>query len=423
MNKGIISRLIINEILISLKREFTTFDYIFEKIIKKQNLSSSDKKLIQNVVFCCMRNFLSINKIIKLYVKKINYNSNDYFLILSSIAQIIFLNFKDYAVVYSTVEIAKKKAGTNPKFINGLLRNIIRNKNNIKIQSSFDDFPSWFVQRNKNWNKIQKDNFVKTIRDKPTLHIVFKVSCDINKLKLNGKKTSENSMAINYSGKIENIPGYDNGLWWVQDFSVMLPIYLLENFKNKLVIDMCAAPGGKTFQALDYGAKLQSFEKNINKVNLMKKNLQRLNFNHNIYIQDILKTNIEKKYDVVLLDAPCTAVGTIRRNPEIFYRRQNPDINKIISLQYKLLEKAKAIVKRNGVIVYMVCSFLKEEGEDQIKLFLKKNKNFKLNQFNEKNNFYKRFINKNGLISILPQKVNNYFFIDGFFAAKLTKYD
>ena len=132
MNKGIISRLIINEILISLKREFTTFDYIFEKIIKKQNLSFSDKKLIQNVVFCCMRNFLSINKIIKLYVKKINYNSNDYFLILSSIAQIIFLNFKDYAVVYSTVEIAKKKAGTNPKFINGLLRNIIRNIRNNK---------------------------------------------------------------------------------------------------------------------------------------------------------------------------------------------------------------------------------------------------------------------------------------------------
>ena len=423
MKKGILSRLIINEILISLKRELTTFDYIFEKIIKKQNLSFSDKKLIQNVVFCCMRNFLSINKIIKLYVKKINYNSNDYFLILSSIAQIVYLNFKDYAVVNSTVEIAKMKAGANPKFINGLLRNIIRNKNNIKIQVSFDDFPRWFVKKNKNWNKKQKNNFVKTIRDKPSLHIVFKLSCDINKLELNGKKTSENSMAINYSGKIENIPGYKNGLWWVQDFSVMLPIYLLENLKNKFVIDMCAAPGGKTFQALNYGATLRSFEKNIDKVNLMKKNLQRLNFKNNIYSKDILKINIEKKYDVVLLDAPCTSVGTIRRNPEILYRKKIPDIKKIVSIQYKLLEKAKSIVKRKGIIVYMVCSFLKEEGEDQIKHFLKKNKNFKLNHFNTKNNFYKRFINKNGLISILPQKVDNYFFIDGFFAAKLIKYD
>ncbi len=137
MQKGIISRLIIDEILISLKNEFITFDYIFEKKIKNKNISLSDKKLIQNVVFCCMRNFLTINKIINLYVKKINYNSNNYFLILSSIAQIIFLNFKDYAVVNSTVEIAKKKIRANPKFINGLLRNIIQNKNKIKIQSNF----------------------------------------------------------------------------------------------------------------------------------------------------------------------------------------------------------------------------------------------------------------------------------------------
>ena len=95
MQKGIISRLIIDEILISLKNEFTSFDYIFEKKIKNKNISLSDKKSIQNVVFSCMRNFLAINKIINLYVKKINYNSNDYFLILSGIAQIIFLNFKD----------------------------------------------------------------------------------------------------------------------------------------------------------------------------------------------------------------------------------------------------------------------------------------------------------------------------------------
>ena len=189
MQKGIISRLIIDEILISLKNEFISFDYIFEKKIKNKNISLSDKKLIQNVVFCCMRNFLAINKIINLYVKKINYNSNNYFLILSSIAQIIFLNFKDYAVVNSTVEIAKKKNGANPKFINGLLRNIIKNKNKIKIQSNFQDLPKWFVIKNKNWNKKQKINFVKTIKEKPSLHIIFKFSCDIKKLELNGIKT------------------------------------------------------------------------------------------------------------------------------------------------------------------------------------------------------------------------------------------
>ena len=423
MQKGIISRLIIDEILISLKNEFITFDYIFEKKIKNKNISLSDKKLIQNVVFCCMRNFLGINKIINLYVKKINYNSNNYFLILSSIAQIIFLNFKDYAVVNSTVEIAKKKNGANPKFINGLLRNIIKNKNKIKIQSNFQDLPKWFVKKNKNWDKKQKINFVKTIKEKPSLHIIFKFSCDIKKLELNGKKTSENSMAINYTGTIDNIPGYEKGLWWIQDFSAMLPLYLLKDMKNKLVIDMCSAPGGKTFQALNYGAKLQAFEINNDRANLMKKNLQRLNFKKNITVKNILKIKDKKKYDIVLLDAPCTSVGTIRRNPEIFYRKTIPNFKKIISIQNNLLAKAKLIVKKNGIIIYMVCSFLKEEGEDQINIFLKKNNNYKLNHFKTKNKFYNRFINKNGSIYILPQKVDDQFFIDGFFAAKIIKYD
>ena len=423
MQKGIISRLIIDEILISLKNEFISFDYIFEKKIKNKNISLSDKKLIQNVVFCCMRNFLTINKIINLYVKKINYNSNNYFLILSSIAQIIFLNFKDYAVVNSTVEIAKKKDGANSKFINGLLRNIIKNKNKINIQSNFQDLPGWFVEKNKNWNKKQKIDFVKTIKEKPSLHIVFKFSNDIKKLELNGVKTSENSIAINYTGKIENIPGFENGLWWIQDFSVMLPVYLLKDMKNKIVIDMCAAPGGKTFQALNYGALLESYEINNEKANLMKKNLQRLNFKKNIYIKNILKINDKKKYDIVLLDAPCTSVGTIRRNPEIFYRKKIPNFKKIISIQKNLLEKASLIVKKKGVIIYMVCSFLKEEGEDQINIFLKKNKNYKLKHFKTKNKLYNKFINKNGLIYILPQKIDNKFFIDGFFAAIIMKHD
>ena len=423
MQKGIISRLIIDEILISLKNEFISFDYIFEKKIKNKNISLSDKKLIQNVVFCCMRNFLTINKIINLYVKKINYNSNNYFLILSSIAQIIFLNFKDYAVVNSTVEIAKKKDGANSKFINGLLRNIIKNKNKINIQSNFQDLPGWFVEKNKNWNKKQKIDFVKTIKEKPSLHIVFKFSNDIKKLELNGVKTSENSIAINYTGKIENIPGFENGLWWIQDFSVMLPVYLLKDMKNKIVIDMCAAPGGKTFQALNYGALLESYEINNEKANLMKKNLQRLNLKKNIYIKNILKKNDKKKYDIVLLDSPCTSVGTIRRNPEIFYRKRIPNFKKIISIQKNLLEKASLIVKKKGVIIYMVCSFLKEECEDQINLFLKKNKNYKLKNFETKNKLYNKFINKNGSIYILPQKVDNKFFIDGFFAAIIMKHD
>ena len=155
----------------------------------------------------------------------------------------------------------------------------------------------------------------------------------------------------------------------------------------------------------------------------MKKNLKRLGYNIEIINNDICKINLKKKFDVVLLDAPCSSVGTIRRNPEIFYRKQPPNFNNIINIQDQLLNKAKTLVKKNGIILYMVCSFLKEECENQINLFLKKNKNFRLEKFNSDNEFYKKFINKTGNIYILPQKVHEKFFIDGFFAAKITKND
>ena len=423
MQKGIISRLIIHEILISLKNEFSNFDLIFERKIKQKNINTSDKKMIHNVVFCSMRNYANINKIIQLYVKKINYKSNNYFLILSGIAQIIFLDFKEYAVVDSTVELSKKMKNTNSKFINGVLRKVIKNKNELELKDNFNDLPRWFTNKIKYWEKEQKNNFAKTIKEKPSLHIVFKKKSNIDNLNLKGIKTSNYSMIMNSYDKIENIEGYKNGMWWIQDFSTMLPLHVLNNLKDKFIIDMCAAPGGKTFQAINQGAIVQSFEINAKKIILMKENLKRLNYNLEIINKDINKIKLKDKFDLVLLDAPCSSVGTIRRNPEIFYRKKAPDFKKIITVQNQLMNTAKMLVKKNGSILYMVCSFLKEECENQINLFLKKNNNFKVEKLKSSNKFYNKFINKKGYVYILPHSVQNNFVVDGFFAAKLTRND
>ena len=423
MQKGIKSRLIIHEILISLKKENYNFDLIFEKKTKLKNISSSDKKMIHSVVFCSMRNYSYINRIIKLFVNKINYSSNNYFLILSGIAQIYFLNFKEYAVVDSTVEISKKISNANSKFINGVLRSVIKNKNKIKFEDNFLDLPNWFVNKFKYWDINKKIFFTKTIKEKPSLHIVFKKKYKINNCILEGIKTSKHSMILSASDKIEKVNGYKEGLWWVQDFSTMLPLLIFGNLKNKLCIDMCAAPGGKTFQAINKGAVVESYEINEKKVILMKKNLKRLNYSNKIINEDITKIKLKKKFDVVLLDAPCSSIGTIRRNPEIFYRKNSPNFKNIISIQNKLINKAKTLVNKKGIILYMVCSFFREECEDQIALFLNKNKNYKLEKFNSSNEFYNKFINKKGYISILPQKIQDNFLIDGFFAAKIIRND
>ena len=156
---------------------------------------------------------------------------------------------------------------------------------------------------------------------------------------------------------------------------------LLEILKINLTADLCAAPGGKTFQLLNFGGKVEAFEKNKVRAKLMQENLKRLKFNCKLTIQDVLTISNKKKFDLIVLDAPCSSIGTIRRHPEIFFRKIGPDFNKIISLQKKLLDKAIKILNINGVLIYMVCSFLAEEGKNQINNFLKKNNNFSLVKF------------------------------------------
>ena len=126
----------------------------------------------------------------------------------------------------------------------------------------------------------------------------------------------------------------------------MLPLHLISNLKNKNIIDLCSAPGGKAFQAISQGGKVTLNDKNKKRIIVLKENLRRLNFNNHILNKDILNLSFKNKYDFIILDAPCSAIGTIRRNPEIFYKNKTPDIDTLIILQRKLLQKASLLVNK-----------------------------------------------------------------------------
>ena len=174
---------------------------------------------------------------------------------------------------------------------------------------------------------------------------------------------------------------------------------------------------------ISYGAKVNAFDKDRAKAEKMKENLKRLKLNCSLEVKDALEIDDKEKYDLIILDAPCSAIGTIRRHPEILFRNKSPDFKKTTSIQAMLLEKAKTILKKNGIIIYIVCSFFPEEGNMQISKFLNNNKNFKLLKFSStKKKIEKSLIDKKGFYFVLPSQLYNNVFVDGFFAAKLKKY-
>ena len=424
MKKGILTRKTIHEILHALKNNTSNYDKILKEKINIYKFEASDINMIQNVVLESIRHNLQIVKIIKKYAHK-KINEDTYLLLLSSITQLIYLDFKDYAVVNSTVELAKnKKFKSYPGFINAILKKIKTDKKKLKeINIEIIDLPRWIREEIIDINILKKKKLISAITEKPDLHLVFKTSKNLNDFlkKRNHEdiQTSELSVCVKNIQKINNLPNYEEGNWWVQDFSAMLPLFLSDNLKNKDILDMCAAPGGKSFQILTKTNNLEMIEKNPSRAKILYENLRRLKFNNEVIIKDATDANINKKYDLIIIDAPCSSIGTIRKNPEIIFRDQNFKINEYIKLQKKLLSKASKLLKKNGEIIYMVCSFFKIETSKQIEEFLKLNNNFSIKKFSKNKN--EGLIDNHGYINIMPETLNSGIKIDGFFAAKLIK--
>ena len=164
---------------------------------------------------------------------------------------------------------------------------------------------------------------------------------------------------------MKNYKSYFTGRWWVQDFSSSFALnHLPSNFLDKNNIDLCSAPGGKAFQILSRSKEIKLNDKSKSRLKILKENLNRLNLKAEIINKDVMNFNSSIKYNFIVLDAPCTAIGTIRKNPEILFKKDNPNVQMITKLQKDMLNKASNILEKDGLILYMVCSFLKIETTD-----------------------------------------------------------
>ena len=420
MDKGVKIRTTIHNILYEIYK----FNHTIDKPKIKNIIDSYSKRdisFINNVCLNSMRYNIHNEKIMSMYLSK-KPKIHERILLSSAITQIVFLDFKTYAVINCTVEIAKKLKIYHG-FVNAVLKKVSLNKESLKlIKLKFNELPKWFINETKDLSEEERNIFLSNFFLEPDLHLVFKDEKSINSFEKEIYKTSNISGFVKERFKLEKTLSYKRGNWWVQDFSSSYSLnFIDEKLLDRKNIDLCGAPGGKSFQILSKNKDIVLNDKSELRLNVVKLNLKRLNFSCEILNYDVLKMEIDKKFDFIILDAPCSSVGTIRKNPEIFFKSDSPHINNLIDLQKNLLKKASTLLNINGIILYMVCSFLKKETTDQIDFFLNNNSNFSLSNFKTKdNNFnYNKFI-KNKCMKTLPSKIKDYK-IDGYFSACLRK--
>ena len=185
-----------------------------------------------------------------------------------------------------------------------------------------------------------------------------------------GGRSFAGSVRIARAGQISALDGFAEGRWWVQDLAASLPARLLGDIAGRRVLDLCAAPGGKTLQLAAAGAEVTALDVSAPRMERVRENLARTGLDAQLVVADALAWEPEAAFDAILLDAPCSATGTIRRHPDLPHRDIAAGLPKLIELQARLLDRAFGWLAPGGRLVFCTCSLLKAEGEDQIAAFL-----------------------------------------------------
>ena len=384
---------------------------------------NEDKSFCRLIISTTLRNLISIDYLLTKFLSKpLNKTPLKVLMILRiNVAQSFFLKTPDHAVVNTSVELSGKKW---KGLVNGVSREILRNKDKAKkYLNESDKVPNWLLKRwKRDWSKNYKDIFKGHLNLNPPIDLYVKNNANYWARKLNGKKLGNNCVRLFTPGLITNLEGYELGEWWIQDYSSQIPVSLLEIQNNDDVLDLCAAPGGKTAQLISLGAKVTSIDNNKKRLFRLEQNLKRLNYKAIIRNKDIRNFSTQKTWSKIILDAPCSSTGTLRKNPEIMHQKEERDIVSLSKLQSDLLDTAWDLLKKDGTLIYCTCSLEKEEGENQIENFIKRKKNSLLDEINTSEIDKKLNVsNQNKWLRIFPNSLNYKGGNDGFFIARIKK--
>ncbi len=331
-----------------------------------------------------------------------------------ALAQTIGLDTPDHAVVATALPLVD---GGPRRLVHGVLGTLLRRGIPALTAPRLPDAVEF------RWRKAWGDTVVEAARtaiaNRPPLDLAFKDEAEAKAMGATGGIALAPRHLRLDSQSVEALAGFNEGAFWVQDLAASIPARLIGS-ASRHVLDLCAAPGGKTMQLAAAGHDVTALDISADRLDRLRANLERTGLQARIVTADALRWNADRRFDAILLDAPCSATGTFRRHPEVLHRARPAVIAEMVELQGRLLDRASAWLNPGGTIIYAVCSLEPEEGEDVVRAFLGRNSSFRtvppapgeLPDFAAPS--------EDGWVRLLPGLLADQGGLDGFFIARLV---
>lgn len=352
-------------------------------------------------------------------------------LLRMGVAQILFMNVPDHAAVNTSVEIAELRGMQRQKgFVNAILRRITREGQEWLAQQDESrlNIPEWLL---KSWVEDYGLRIAAEIGlanlGEAALDITVKTPAerDYWAQALEATILPTGSLRRAPGGSVIELPGFEDGSWWVQDSSAALPAKLFGDLNGVQVIDLCAAPGGKTAQLAAAGANVLALDRSAKRLKRLDENMLRLNLQDQVKCEtaDASVWLPRDPVSAILLDAPCTATGTIRRHPDVMALKGPQDQNNLADLQSRMLDNAVTMLEQGGILIYCTCSLQKAEGEQQIDALLARTKGKMARKpiTADEIGGLDGAITKDGDVRVLPGEMAAHGGSDGFYIARLIR--
>lgn len=378
---GLAARRLAATLIDEVLRAGMALDETFERMAAAAGLEPADAGLARAIATVAFRRLGTIRRVIDARLERGSPRKSGPFepIMVAAAAQLLFLDVPDHAAVDLAIRQLHEDARSSryTALANAVLRRLAREREAILAElDPLTDTPDWLRE---SWTHVYGSATAAAIAaahaEEPPLDLTVKSDPAGWASKLDGLVLPTGSVRLRGREAVTGLPGFTEGQWWVQDAAAALPARLLNVRPGERVADLCAAPGGKTAQLAQAGAQVVAVDRSGPRLRRLKANLDRLGLQAEIVTADASTFEAEP-FDAVLLDAPCSATGTIRRHPDVAWSKRPEDIAKLTALQARLLDQAGRLARPGGRLIYCTCSLEREEGEAQIEAFLARTPGF-----------------------------------------------